>query len=405
MFAGPMRVAALALTIALALAPRATARAQDPDARPADERVEGAPDEIAQDAGAGAAAADERTTDAPHADAPHADAPPDAPGADDLSSGAPAAAEPPTAEEIDRAAALLPRARLLDARFGEARDGVGERVHAWGSVALGTGTIRTSAAAIAGRGDATLLAPSLGARLALAEEIDVAVEWTVAYAIVHVVGTFDEGPTELAFDEHLERVEASNPTIGLAWSHAWSSLLLQIGLGAAIPVAALAEAPSDARTAAARIASLTVHETLLGMHAAIDPWRFLPERLSFFVPVRIAIGDRLGGSVEIAGGWTIPVLGGRGGHEAALQAAGEIAGEPIPELRLGLRGAIVAWQLGDVARVQPSLEPWARLQLGPMFATVRASIPVAGELGVDTANPTWSIHIGGGAALDAERTR
>lgn len=144
---------------------------------------------------------------------------------------------------------------------------------------------------------------------------------------------------------------------------------------------------------------------MLAMHGARDPWRLLPERLAFFVPVTVAFGgDLVAGSVEAAGGWTIPVLGGTGDHEAVVQLAGEIAVAILPELRAGLRASIVGWGLGEGARsprFQPAFEPWLRAIVGPGFLTLRATLDVGGDYGFGSADGgVWAIHLGGGASLE-----
>nr|MDQ3035637.1 hypothetical protein [Myxococcota bacterium] len=159
--------------------------------------------------------------------------------------------------------------------------------------------------------------------------------------------------------------------------------------------------------ASQRAASIVVHDAMLAMHGARDPWRFLPERLAFFLPVALALErDGIAGALEVAAGWTIPVLGGTGDHEAAVQVAADLAVAILPELRAGLRASVVGWGLGEGARsprVQPAIEPWLRAILGPAFVTVRATIDVGGDYGFGSADGgVWAIHVGGGAALERE---
>lgn len=341
----------------------------------------------------------------------------DAPGSDEADDSGDAARDGAgegssalgSSAEAEGEAYALPRAALLDHRFGEARDGRGERLHAWASLGVFGGTIRpglTSLATQLDSADAFAIAPSAGARFAMTRELDVSLEWNVVYGSTTVRGVFDGDEAPEPFAAPRDAIESGNPVMQVAFTHDWSVLSLQVGLGAAFPVAALAQAASDVRTAADRAASLVVFELMTAMHGAVDPWRFFPERLSFVLPVRIAVGDRLGGAVEVAGAWTIPVLGsGRGAqNEAALQVAGDVAYEILPELRIGVRGSIVAWRLGrpdGPSRAQGALEPWIRATFGAGFATLRATLDLGGEYGLGTPNGVWAIHLGAGAALDA----
>lgn len=302
------------------------------------------------------------------------------------------------------------RVPLLDLRGGEAREGRVPRIQAWASAAFFSG-------AIAG-GSATVVAPSLGLRLALGDELDGAFDWTIAYAALRVIGEYRGAVGEPEpFDVRLERVEAGNPTFEISWSPRLSSqFALRVGLGTAFPVAALTQVPSDVRSAAERAASSGVHETMLAMHGGLDPWRFFPERLSFFVPVRVALsGDAVLGSLGVAGAWAIPVLGGSGRSEGAIQFAGELVASIVRELRIGLRASVVGWRIGGpvvagtacrigdaVPRMQPALEPWVRVLLGPAYGVLRATVDVGCDLGLGSAAPVWAVHLGGGAALERE---
>jgi hypothetical protein len=298
---------------------------------------------------------------------------------------------------------------LQDLRLGEARDGRAPRLQGWASFAFFSGPT-------AG-GSSLLVAPSFGARLALTEEIDAAFDWTVGYGAIHVVGEHRRAIGEPEpYDERVERVEAGNPTLALGWTRALGrDLVLRLGVGVALPVAAMTQAPTDARTAAVRAASEVAHETMLGMHGALDPWRFLPERLAFFVPLRIAFGGGAWiGALDAAGGWTVPVLGGSGGSEGVVQLGGEVGVAIAAQLRAGVRASIVGWRIGGpvtaaacrigeaVPRVQPALEPWMRVALGPAYGVLRATMDVGCDLGLGSATPVWTIHIGGGAVIERD---
>ncbi|AKF10042.1 hypothetical protein [Sandaracinus amylolyticus] len=289
--------------------------------------------------------------------------------------------------------------RLLDQRWGDAADGRVEPLLASASFAFFAGRVRGA--------DTFAIAPSMGLRLALTDELDLSATWALAYGVTSVRGEFDGGDDEPEpYQGDVERVEPGNPTLTFSWAPRWESIALRVGLGFALPVAALAQAPTDAASAAQRDASEIVHDAMLGMYGGRDPWRFLPERIAFFLPARIAFGgDLVAGAVDAAGGFTLPVLGGAGDVEAVLQLAGEVAFSVVPELlRAGLRGSIAAWGLGGAnERFQPALEPWVRVALGPAFATLRATLALGGDLGFGSADSElWAIHVGGGAALERE---
>lgn len=308
----------------------------------------------------------------------------------------------------------LAPAALLDHRFGEARDGRSERLHAWASFALGGGWLvypapMASLATELRAGEAIVISPSLGARFALTESIDASLEWNFAYAATRVNGAFTtmdaSGTHTEPFELGREALEAGNPVMQVAFTHDWSVLSIQVAPGVAFPVAAVSQAARDVPGAADRAASLFVHEWMLAMHGALDPWRFLPERLAIVVPVRIALGDRIGGAIEVAGAWTIPVLGAQAGSrsEGALQIAGDVGVEILPELRAGLRGSIVGWRLGrpdGPARMQGALEPWVRATFGAVHGVLRATLDLGGDYGLGTPSGVWAIHIGGGGTID-----
>lgn len=290
-----------------------------------------------------------------------------------------------------------PGSPLLDQRWGDASDGRVEPLHAWASFGFFSGRARG--------GDALVIAPSMGVRLALSEEVDATASWALGYGIASVSGAYDGGMGLEPYAGDVERVEAGNPTLTFSWAPRWQELALRIGVGFALPVAALAQAATDGPSAAQRAASRVVHDALIAMHGGRDPWRFLPERISFFVPVRVAFGGEVvGGAIDAAGGFTLPVLGGGGDVEGVLQLAGEVAVAIVPELRAGLRGSVTAWGLGGAEeRVQPALEPWVRLMLGPAFATLRATLALGGDQGLGSeAGSVWAIHVGGGGALERE---
>jgi hypothetical protein len=52
--------------------------------------------------------------------------------------------------------------------------------------------------------------------------------------------------------------------------------------------------------------------------------------------------------------------------------------------------------------MQPALEPWVRVRLGPAYGVLRATVDVGCDLGLGSAAPVWAVHLGGGAALERE---
>lgn len=286
----------------------------------------------------------------------------------------------------------------LDLAWGEAEHGRGEALHAWATAAVFGGRARGART--------TLVAPSVGLRLSVSDEISASASWALAYGIARVAGVYDGASGPEPFDQAIERVEAGNPTLMFAWTPVFGDVAFRVGLGAAIPMAALAHAPSDGPSAAQRAASIAMHGALLAMHGGRDAWRFLPERLAFFVPISVTFGgDLVAFTVEWAMGWTIPVLGGRGSHEAIVQGAGDVAVMILPELRAGVRASVSAWGIGEGApdpRFQPSIEPWVRVLLGVGFLTARGTINLGGSDGLGSADSAvWAIHLGGGMSLES----
>jgi hypothetical protein len=284
----------------------------------------------------------------------------------------------------------------VDLAWGEAEQGRAEALRAWASAAIFSGPLRGS--------NTTLVAPSLGLRLAMTDEISASANWAFAYGIANVAGVYEGASGSEPFNQAVERVEAGNPTLMFAWAPVFGDVTLRVGLGTAIPMAALSQAPSDVSSAAQRAASTAMHQAMLAMHGGRDAWRFLPERLAFFVPISLSFGtDIVAFMVEWAMGWTIPVLGGRGSHEAIVQGAGDVAVMILPELRAGIRGSVSAWGIGEGApdpRFQPSIEPWVRVLLGMGFLTVRGTINLGGSDGFGSADSAvWAIHLGGGISL------
>jgi hypothetical protein len=296
--------------------------------------------------------------------------------------------------------------RLFDGRLAGPAQGRGDRVTAYASVATGTGRTTSLASATTSAADTLVVVPDFGFRLAMSESFDVSMDWLVGYGTVHVLGGFDDGTSLLPFDQNLEVVAAGNPTLGGSFHAEWTILALELGLRAAFPVAALSQAPSDVPTAVSRAASRAMHETMLGAFSALDPWRFLPERASLVVPMRVVVGDVIGGTAEITPGITFPVLGGQGGVEGLIQVSGELAVAPIHELRAGLRGSFVVWRLGsDATRSQAALEPFVRIELKPGFLVLRASVPLGSTFGADGPTPVWAAHIGGGFTFSRDELR
>ena len=311
------------------------------------------------------------------------------------------------AAPVEQAAAAQPRdpGSFDDGRFGAPRDGDSERLLGWANVGLFGGTL--------GGQDLTLLALGLGMRMEMAPIVDVELEWGVAYAATYVRGfqPTDGGPDE-PFEQSVERVEAGNPVFTLRFhperpgpDDEARTFFFEIGLGGAIPVAARANAPGPRSTTgshAERLASVSTLDAWLTMHGGFAPWRFLPERFSLFVPVRV--GGRagiLGWSLEAAGGLWVGVLGGSGGVDGMLQLAGDVAFEIVRELRAGVRFGASGWHLGtEEAEGQPFAEPWLRVVLDPMFLTARGLLALGGHRGVGAeGGGVWSISVGGGAAF------
>ncbi len=309
----------------------------------------------------------------------------------------------PTASARAQAAPLEDEPVALDDtrprdRFGNAADGMGDQLAAFAEAGVFSGRIAGA--------DITLLEGAAGLRLRAAPEVDISVDWGFTWASAHVRGSFAGELGEEMFDQRVERVEGGNPVFTLRLRpHLGASTFFDGGIALAVPVAARAQSPGP-RTplgnVAERAASVAVYDAWNAMHGAWSSWRFAPERLSLVVPLRVGGREGIvGWALHGAAALGVAVLGNGGVMEGALQAALDVSVDVIDELTFGSRLAIVGYGLGGpTPQGQPLLEPWARLELGPAFATLDVTLPIAGARGLGAESAAWAVRIGGGGRLE-----
>lgn len=364
-------------------------------------------------------------------DAPSDDAPSlAAPAAPDDASDADTEAAPPVADRIHQAEGVA------DGRLANLEDGVGERFAAWVSERFFTGAIpsvdpqyTTSTDGLHDR-DATMLLTEVGLRFGLTSEIRARADWGFAFSASHVAATFiqaDPNPG-LAYDARVSRTEARNPVLAIEWTPAIDNMRLSIGLGTAIPTAAAENLPTTSADAVQWDASRMTHRLMVQTAGGLAPWRYRAERFALFLPVSFSFPvDALTISIEAAASLSGLVIGAErlDGSQFAGDFSGavHIAGDVIPEVRLGARFGIAALDLHPITIVtitppssmpagigviaQPSATAYARFRFDPVFVVVSFLANFGGRAGVggrctietDTC-PVWALTVGAGATVD-----
>lgn len=298
-----------------------------------------------------------------------------------------------------------PPRSLDDDRFGGPEDGSAPLFNAWASLAIASGD--------APSGSATLISPSVGLRLALSEDVEAIADWVVGYAATDFQGVYAPESSAAVPEVYVasrERWEAGNPRIEFAWTPHFGSFFLRAGLGIAVPLAARELEPIDVQTAIRQQASELTLATMLAAHGAWNPWRFLPERMTLYLPFRVSwSSETLRFAADFGVGFGSPVLGGTDVETAMVQGALDLGVQILPALSAGARVQVAAWDLYDdrdssklANPFQPSVAPWVRVALGSAFAFVRVQLNAGGAYGEDPY--MWAVHVGGGVSLERDET-
>lgn len=309
------------------------------------------------------------------------------------------------------------RSALLEhGRRGHLDAGGAEPFAAWADVSFFSGPFGLSPNAY------TVLGTRLGARMGIEREARFSVDWGFAYTFARVAGSIATATSTIEFDSELERVEAQNPLMTFEWlPFVGRTTRLSLGLTLAIPAAAVQRfgdrnqaGPTNPTDAATFEASRTLHGIWLAMNGAWAPYRYQPERVAVALPLGLAfdlgaVGLAFDGALAVS----VPVLGGQGVIDGIAMLAAELHGRPVTfdgtnGLTLGLRASVVGYHLGAGSEVaadvqddaQPSVEPWLRLDVRPAFLTLRGVLNLGGAYGLGTETGVWSIHVGGGLAVD-----
>ncbi len=289
---------------------------------------------------------------------------------------------------------------VVDGRLGSLDDGIGDRFAAWASERFFAGSIPS--------GETVLLLTEFGARFGLSSDARVRMDWGVAFSSSHVTGTFlPSGGTETPYDAHVDRVEARNAVFAVEWAPRIDRARFSLGLGTAVPVAAGLNSPSTSEQAAAWAATNVTHERMLATAGGLDPWRYRAERFALFVPLELLFPiDAMTISIAGAAAVSVPVIGASGGGVTGdLQASVQLAGDVLPELRMGMRIGLSVLDIGAVPasgtslQVQPSVTGWARIQLAPAFAVISLLADLGGPYGLGRANGVYALTLGAGASL------
>jgi hypothetical protein len=310
-----------------------------------------------------------------------------------------------------------PRSASLEGgRAGHAASGGTEPLAFWADVSFFSGPFRAAPNAY------TVLGTQLGARMGIARQARLSVDWGFAYGLARVAGTVATATEAIEFDAELERVEAQNPLVTFEWlPFLGASSRLRIGLTIAVPAAAVQRfgdrnqaGPTNPLDAATFEASRTLHAVWLAMNGAWAPYRYQPERAAVALPLALAfdLGD-VDLAFEGALAVSVPVLGGLGVTDGVAMLAAELGGQAVSlgdadGLSLGLRASLVGYHLGAGAGVatdvrdaaQPSVEPWARLDVGPGFVTARGVVNLGGAFGLGSETGVWAFHLGGGVGVE-----
>lgn len=288
--------------------------------------------------------------------------------------------------------------RLIeDLRLGSDDDGYADRIA--GSLAVNgfLGEVDDGHA----RSDRALLVSfDVGLRIGFGREARFRANWGVAYGLGTFVGTFTTTSSSTTYVLDRERVEARNPDFVFEWVPTLApGIRFGAGIGAAIAMAGLTSIPIDTQTQADLDSSYLVHATYAASHGMWNDWRYRAERIGLFVPLTLAIEltPETVFRAEAAAAIGVPVIGtvrGEGNVDGTLQAAVEIGHAVTPELRLGGQAALVAHSLGQSSEgVQPSIAPWARLELGHASALARVTLPLGGDHGLGSWFPAWGVML------------
>ncbi len=290
-------------------------------------------------------------------------------------------------------------AGIADERLADVDDGIDEIFAAWASERLFTGPTPS--------GSSLTLHTELGVRFGITRDSRARVAWGFAFSSSHVAGEFPDSPmTTMHYDAHVDRVEAQNPELVFEWAPVIGSTRFAFGAGVAVPTAAGENVATSTEQAAVYDASSITHELMLATAGGLDPWRYRRERFGVFIPLSFTFPlEQMTLAIEGAAAISAPVTGaGRGVPVTGdLQADLQLAGDLIPEVRLGARFGIALLNIGSSIApgtvVQPSATGYVRVRLDPGFLVATVLADLGGYYGLGSAGGVWSMTLGGGAAI------
>jgi hypothetical protein len=243
----------------------------------------------------------------------------------------------------------------------------------------------------------------LGVRYRVAEEVIAEVSWGLTFGHALVIGETMIDTELMRYNEHVERVEAGNPTIAGYFVHRAPTLLLEVGLAFSVPTAARDDIGATVDSVAVYEASSVINRSAMAMRGYRGAYRWAPERFSLAVPFRVAFPIaplvlEIDGALAVM----IPVIGDRGVDVDVLLELGATAGVQVyGPLHVGVRLGVVGSALGVTAPdFTLSAEPYARLRFDPVQLTLRGVMNLAGDDGIGgDRGPSFGLFLGAGVEI------
>lgn len=220
------------------------------------------------------------------------------------------------------------------------------------------------------------------------------IDWTESW-----VGSLDWGFAWVSMApqgaETREAVWWGNPAFAAHYRAVAGGWLLRLGIGVAVPAAQLEGASAEQGAQ-----SLAAYTRAAGVFGGWDPWLWAPETLSLLVPAR---AESLAGSLLLGAELGVGVLIGLDERVDDLGAVVQIGFDAayateIVRLGVGLYGVWTPTRARD--EFQGSVEPYARIEAGPVFVRLALTVNLDTPFGTSfTDDGLWGLRLGIGADL------
>lgn len=172
-----------------------------------------------------------------------------------------------------------------------------------------------------------------------------------------------------------------------------ASLRWRVGLGLAVPLAAVDIGPDGRLQRAA-------YNYAVAMRGLWNAWLWAPDRISFVAPMEATWQLRGGwlfeGQGAVAG--VVPIRHGESDADLFIQLAGA-AGYQLAPVTLGVRLQTVIVPTVSADQAQVSLAPWIRGHWAPLFTSLSLPINLDGPLGGLRGMDRWALILAIGAEL------